>query len=193
MKKILHTLFILLAGMMATVATADDHPRVLLETSMGNITLELDAKAAPETVKNFVQYVEDGFYNGTIFHRVMSDFMIQGGGFTSDMQKKSTRAPIKNEASNGLKNLRGTIAMARTRDPDSATAQFFINVVDNSSLNYGDPRGDGSGYAVFGKVVDGMETVDRIRAVKTATMGMYRNVPVESIIINKASLVKEEK
>ena len=190
MKTFIQALFILLAGMTASVASAADHPKVLLETNLGNITLELDAKAAPATVKNFLQYVKDGFYNGTVFHRVISDFMIQGGGFTAQMHKKETRAPIKNEADNGLKNVRGSIAMARTNDPDSATAQFFINTVDNDFLNHTAPTLRGWSYAVFGKVVDGMDTVDKIRAVPTANHGMFRDVPVKTVVINKASVVE---
>jgi peptidyl-prolyl cis-trans isomerase B (cyclophilin B) len=190
MKTFVQALFILLAGMTATVASAADQPKVLLETNLGNITLELDAKAAPATVKNFLQYVKDGFYNGTVFHRVISDFMIQGGGFTAQMRKKETRAPIKNEADNGLKNVRGSIAMARTNDPDSATAQFFINTVDNDFLNHTAPTRRGWGYAVFGKVVDGMDTVDKIRAVPTANHGMFRDVPVKPVVINKASVIE---
>jgi peptidyl-prolyl cis-trans isomerase B (cyclophilin B) len=190
MKTFVQALFILLAGMTATVASAADQPKVLLETNLGNITLELDTKAAPATVKNFLQYVKDGFYNGTVFHRVISDFMIQGGGFTAQMRKKETRAPIKNEADNGLKNVRGSIAMARTNDPDSATAQFFINTVDNDFLNHTAPTRRGWGYAVFGKVVDGMDTVDKIRAVPTANHGMFRDVPVKPVVINKASVIE---
>ena len=174
------------------LAQADDsHPRVLLKTNQGDILLELDANAAPITVENFINYVKSGFYDGTIFHRVIKNFMIQGGGFTRNFDKKKTRAPIKNEADNGLKNLRGTIAMARTSSPHSATAQFFINVVDNDFLNYSAPTMRGWGYAVFGKVVEGMETVDKIRNVSTGSGGPFRrDVPRSPVIIEKATLVE---
>ena len=182
------------ATLSSITANADaDHPRVQLQTNMGNITIELDRKAAPNTVDNFIKYVEDGAYNGTIFHRVISDFMIQGGGFTPDYNQKKTRAPIKNEANNGLKNVRGTIAMARTSDPHSATTQFFINTVDNSFLNYTAPTMQGWGYAVFGKVVEGMESVDKIRAVPTGSGGPFpSDVPREKVVINKASVVADK-
>ncbi len=159
----------------------DPKPVVVMETTKGTITIELDRTKAPVTVANFLQYVDDGFYAGTIFHRVMPEFMIQGGGFTPGMNRKPTRRPIKNEAKNGLKNKRGTIAMARTGDPHSATAQFFINVVDNAALDY--PSRDGWGYCVFGKVVDGMDVVDKIKSVETGTEGQYKNVPKEDVII----------
>ena len=167
---------------------------VKLQTSMGNIVLELNAQAAPVTVKNFLQYVQDGFYDGTIFHRVMPGFMIQGGGLTAEMEKKETREPIVNEASNGLGNERGTIAMARQNDPDSATCQFFINHIDNRPLNYVENREPG--YAVFGKVIEGMDAVDAIASVKTTTrmnkegrnMG---NVPVKPILIKSATVVSK--
>ena len=162
--------------------------RVLLATSAGNITLQLDAEKAPRSVANFLEYVKAGHYDGTVFHRVIDGFMIQGGGFTPDMVQKPTRAPIPLEARNGLKNERGTIAMARTSAPDSATSQFFINVVDNQSLDY--PNPDGNGYAVFGKVVAGMDVVDKIRAVETATVGGRQNVPVKPVLIRSATIVK---
>ncbi len=195
MKQLFHSL--ILAGV-ATLASfsasaASDHPRVQLQTNMGNITLELDAKAAPNSVANFIKYVEDGSYDGTIFHRVISDFMIQGGGFTPDYTQKKTRAPIKNEANNGLKNMRGTVAMARTNDPHSATTQFFINTVDNGFLNYTAPSMQGWGYAVFGKVVEGMDTVDKIRAVATSRGGPFpSDVPKEQVIIKKATVVADK-
>ena len=192
MKKFAATILIIATSLMAQIASASDAPIVKLETSHGNIVLQLDAKAAPNTVANFVKYVEDGFYNGTIFHRVISDFMIQGGGFDAQLKKKDTRAPIKNEANNGLKNVRGSIAMARTQDPHSATAQFFINTVDNGFLNFSAPNLRGWGYAVFGKVIEGMETVDMIRAVATGNQGIFRDVPIEPVTIHKASLVVEE-
>ena len=159
--------------------------KATMETSMGTITLELDDAKAPETVANFVQYAKDGHYDGTIFHRVIDGFMVQGGGFTKDMHQKATREPIRNEAMNGLKNLRGTIAMARTMVVDSATSQFFINLVDNSFLDFQNPTPQGFGYAVFGKVVDGMEVVDQIAKVKTGFSGPHQNVPEEAILIKK--------
>jgi peptidyl-prolyl cis-trans isomerase A (cyclophilin A) len=162
--------------------------RVALDTTAGRIVLELDAQRAPKTVANFLQYVNEGFYDGTVFHRVIANFMIQGGGFTSDMAQKPTHEPIVNESKNGLKNARGTIAMARTANPNSATAQFFINVVDNQSLDY--PSFDGAGYAVFGHVVEGMDAVDKIRASKTSTRGMFQDVPVTAVVINTARVVK---
>jgi peptidyl-prolyl cis-trans isomerase B (cyclophilin B) len=170
-----------------TPAVAGDNPKVLIETTNGNIVLELYADKAPETVKNFLTYVDDGFYNGTIFHRVIPNFMIQGGGFTADMKQKRTRPPIKNEADNGLKNDRGTIAMARTQDPNSATAQFFINSADNDFLNHTGKTPQGWGYAVFGRVVEGMEVVDAISAVKTGNMGMHQDVPKTAVVISKAA------
>ena len=160
---------------------------VKLQTSMGDIVIELDEKAAPITTKNFLRYVEEGFYDGTIFHRVISDFMIQGGGFTAELARKETHAPIANEASNGLKNERGTIAMARTPDPDSATAQFFINHKDNAGLDYTGPGNPG--YAVFGRTVEGMDVVDAIAAVKTTVRNGMPNVPVEPVVIKSAGLV----
>lgn len=162
---------------------------VILHTNMGDIKLELDQAKAPVTVENFVQYVKDGHYDGTIFHRVIGNFMIQGGGFDKDMKQKPTKAPIKNEANNGLKNEVGTIAMARTQDPHSATAQFFINVTDNSFLNFSSESRQGWGYAVFGKVVEGMDVVNTIKNVKTTSYGFHENVPVNPVIIEKAVLV----
>ena len=162
--------------------------KATMETSMGTITLELDDAKAPETVANFVQYAKDGHYDGTIFHRVIDGFMIQGGGFTKDMNQKETREPIRNEAMNGLKNLRGTIAMARTMVVDSATSQFFINLVDNAFLDFQNPTPQGFGYAVFGKVVDGMDVVDQIAKVKTGFSGPHQNVPEEAIVIKKVGI-----
>ncbi|MDQ7989646.1 MAG: peptidylprolyl isomerase [Candidatus Dactylopiibacterium sp.] len=162
---------------------------IKLHTSHGVITLELDAEKAPETVRNFIAYVEAGHYDGTIFHRVIKDFMIQGGGMLPDMSQKETQAAIKNEANNGLKNDRGTIAMARTSDPHSATAQFFINTVDNDFLNFRAENTQGWGYAVFGKVVEGLEVVDKIRAVKTGRSGYHSDVPLEAVVITKAEVV----
>jgi peptidyl-prolyl cis-trans isomerase B (cyclophilin B) len=164
--------------------------KVLFETSKGDITIELYPDKAPDTVKNFLAYVESGFYNFTIFHRVIPGFMAQGGGFEKGLKKKDTREPIKNEASNGLSNSRGTIAMARTSDPHSATGQFFINVVDNKPLNYKSSTEEGYGYCVFGKVTEGMDVVDAIVSVPTKTVGMYQNVPVQDVVILKATKVK---
>lgn len=166
---------------------ADKNPEVLLETTSGDILLELFPDKAPKTVANFLQYVDDGFYDNTIFHRVIPDFMIQGGGMTAKMKEKDTRAPIPNEADNGLKNERGTIAMARTMDPDSASAQFFINQKNNDFLDYKAPTRDGWGYAVFGKVIDGMDVVDKIAKSKTKSQGGYDDVPVDMVLITKAS------
>jgi len=163
--------------------------KVKLETSMGDIVIELNKEAAPVTVKNFLTYVEEGFFDGTIFHRVIKDFMIQGGGFTAQMARKETHPPIVNEASNGLKNVRGSIAMARTSNPNSATAQFFINHRDNSPLNY--VANSSPGYAVFGKTVEGMDVVDAIAAVKTTTRMGMRDVPVEPVLIKSAKVVSE--
>ncbi len=160
-----------------------ENPMVILKTSKGDITIELFAKEAPQTVKNFLQYADDGHYNGTIFHRVINGFMIQGGGFTADLNQKPTRAPIPNEAANGLKNDRGTIAMARTSDPDSATSQFFINVRNNDGLNR--PSPDGHGYCVFGKVISGMDVVDAIKAAPTGRSGYMEDVPRDTITINE--------
>ncbi|UCF44539.1 MAG: peptidyl-prolyl cis-trans isomerase [Planctomycetota bacterium] len=164
---------------------------VKLETSMGDIVIELNGEKAPVTVKNFLQYVEEGFFDGAIFHRVIPNFMIQGGGFTSDMQKKATHPPIVNEAANGLKNDRGTVAMARTNDPDSATSQFFINHKGNDFLNYTGPTKPG--YAVFGRVVEGMDVVDNIATVKTTRTGSYSDVPVEPVVIKSVKVVSSSK
>ncbi len=169
-------------------AQAAGNPKVKIATSMGDIVVELNAEKAPKTVANFVQYVNDKFYDGTIFHRVINGFMIQGGGFTPEMQQKPTRAPIPLEASNGLKNDTYTIAMARTGNPDSATAQFFINVKNNDMLNA--PSPDGHGYAVFGKVISGTEVVDKIKAVETANAGPHQNVPKTPVVIKSATIVK---
>ncbi len=160
------------------------NPRVLLKTSLGDIALELDEKNAPVSVDNFLQYALDGFYDGTIFHRVISDFMIQGGGLTSDLQEKPTRAPIKNEAANGLRNLRGALAMARTEALDSATAQFFINTVNNPFLDHRRRTKEEFGYAVFGWVTEGLDVVDRIAAVPTGSVGPYDDVPTTPVVIH---------
>ncbi len=162
---------------------------IKLHTNFGVIGLELDAEKAPETVKNFISYVESGHYDNTIFHRVINGFMIQGGGFEPGMKQKDTQAPIKNEADNGLKNDVYTIAMARTNDPHSATAQFFINVKNNDFLNHTSPSASGWGYCVFGKVVEGTEVVDQIKGVKTGRSGFHQDVPVEDVIIERAEVV----
>ncbi len=182
------TIFSVLAGNGIAQETAQSNPQVVMQTSKGDIVLELYLDKAPLTVQNFIRYIETGFYNGTIFHRVIPGFMNQGGGFSKDMVKKPTQAPIQNEANNGLKNDRGTIAMARTPDPHSATAQFFINTVDNAFLNFKSQTPSGWGYAVFGKVIKGMEVVNAISKAKTGIQGRFRDVPkvqVEIISIRK--------
>ncbi|MDR2625370.1 MAG: peptidyl-prolyl cis-trans isomerase [Zoogloeaceae bacterium] len=165
--------------------------KIKLSTSHGVILLQLNAEKAPVTVQNFVQYVEDGHYDNTIFHRVIPGFMIQGGGFEPGMRQKETRPPIANEAENGLKNKRGSISMARTSDPHSASAQFFINVVDNGFLDFKAPSGNGWGYCVFGEVIEGLEVVDRIKTVKTANQGFHQDVPVEDVLIEKAEVLAD--
>ncbi len=185
------TMFLCLYGGALTAMAAASpakNPVVLMKTSMGDLKIELDPKKAPITVKNFLEYVKSGFYAGTIFHRVIPGFMIQGGGFTAEMQEKKTRSPIKNEAGNGLKNDRGTIAMARMPNPDSATAQFFINVVNNNGLNR--PAPDGFGYAVFGRVISGMDVVDKIVRVKTVMRMGMQDVPEAPVVIKSVSIVK---
>lgn len=177
-----------LALVLPLASTAADAPKVKLNTSAGDIVLELYPDKAPKSVENFLQYVRDKHYDGTVFHRVMDGFMIQGGGFSADLQQKPTRAPIPLEASNGLKNDRGTIAMARTANPNSATAQFFINLVNNAPLNA--PSPDGHGYAVFGKVVAGMDVVDKIKGVAVGNQGPHQNVPKTPVTILKATLEK---
>lgn len=162
------------------------NPVVVFETSMGSFEVELDEVKAPNTVKNFLSYVDSKFYNGTIFHRVINNFMIQGGGFDEKMNEKKTKAPIKNEAANGLSNAVGTIAMARTGNPHSATAQFFINVSDNTYLNHRDTTDGGYGYAVFGKVISGMHVINRIKTVKTGNIGPHSNVPMDAVVIKSA-------
>ena len=179
------------AATLSGASAADNaHPRVALETSAGRIVLELDRQAAPDTVANFIGYVEDGFYNGTMFHRVIPDFMVQGGGYRTDYREPPTRAPIRNEADNGLENARGSIAMARTSDPHSASSQFFINLVDNDFLNFRAPRGQGWGYAVFGKVIEVMDVVDAIAAVPTGPGGPFpTDVPRQPIVIENTQLI----
>ena len=167
----------------------EENPTVLMETSLGSITIELDQAKAPITVKNFLSYVDEKFYDGTIFHRVIGNFMIQGGGFTAEMQQKRAKAPIKNEAGNGLKNMTGTLAMARTNVVDSATAQFFINVVDNDFLDHQNTTSQGFGYAVFGKVIQGMDVVEKIKAVKTGSKMGFSDVPAEAVVIKSVKRV----
>jgi peptidyl-prolyl cis-trans isomerase B (cyclophilin B) len=181
--------FILATGLSAGAERRQ--PLVKLQTSMGDITMELYPDKAPATVANFLQYVKDGFYNGTIFHRVIPGFVIQGGGFDANLNQKPTRAPIKNEADNGLKNQAYTLSMARTMDPDSATSQFFINLKDNQALDHTGKNPRGWGYAVFAKVVQGKEVVDKIAAVPTATRGMHEGVPVTPVTIIKAEVAEK--
>jgi cyclophilin family peptidyl-prolyl cis-trans isomerase len=174
----------------ATPAPAKSaNPRVALETSLGKVVVELDPAKAPKSVANFLNYVKKGFYDGTIFHRVIPGFMIQGGGFTPDMQQKPNDGPIANEADNGLKNLRGTLSMARTSDPNSATSQFFISVADNKSLDHTAKTPGGWGYAVFAKVVEGMDVVDKIVAVKRGNRGPFGDVPETAVVIQKVTLL----
>lgn len=174
-----------------TAAAERSKVLIKLETNMGDITLELDREKAPITTDNFIKYVEEGFYDGTVFHRVINGFMVQGGGFDKEMQQKATRANIQNEADNGLKNEAYTVAMARTPDPHSASSQFFINVNNNEFLNHQGKSQDGWGYAVFGKVVDGREVVDKIKAVKTGSKGFHRDVPVDTVQIVKATVLEK--
>ena len=178
--------FALLAS--STLSALAANPMVELKTNQGDIVVEVFADKAPKSADNFIQYVKDGFYNGTVFHRVIDGFMIQGGGFDADMKQKSTRAPIENEARNGLRNEVGTLAMARTADPHSASSQFFINLVANTALDY--PSRDGWGYAVFGKVVKGLDVVETIAKLPTANRGFHQNVPVEAVIVNSARVLE---
>ena len=170
--------------------TQCEGPRAIMHTNMGDITIQLYPEVAPKTVENFVTLAKKGYYNGLIFHRVIKDFMIQGGGMTASLREKTTRAPIKNEADNGLRNRKYTIAMARTSDPHSATAQFFINVKDNSFLDHRSKDPQGWGYAVFGKVIRGQDVVDQIAAVKTGSRGYYEDVPMQPVIIKRATIVE---
>jgi peptidyl-prolyl cis-trans isomerase B (cyclophilin B) len=181
---------IMIVLVFAFAAIAGDNPKIEMDTTKGKIVLELYADKAPKTVENFLAYLDDGFYDGTIFHRVIPGFMIQGGGFTADMKKKDARPPIENEADNGLRNERGTIAMARTSNPHSATAQFFINTVNNDFLNYRNKSSQGWGYAVFGRVAEGMAVVEAISGAKTGTRGPFRNVPTDPIMITRVKRVK---
>ncbi len=175
-----------------TVSAQSPSPRVAVKTSMGSFTIELHEKEAPETVRNFLAYVDEGFYAGTIFHRVIEDFMIQGGGLDREMSRKKTRDPIANEAMNKLKNRAGTVAMARTSAPNSATSQFFVNVVDNPMLDYRDTSAEGIGYCVFGKVVEGMEVVEKIRSVPTGVKNGMRDVPTTPVVIESITRVKAD-
>lgn len=190
LKKIIITAITIASLALGSSALAAKPVKVLLTTNVGDIELELDKTKAPSSVRNFEAYVKDGFYDGTVFHRVIPGFMIQGGGFDEGMAEKKTSAPIKNEADNGLKNTRGTIAMARTSVVDSATSQFFINLVDNQSLDYRSSTESGFGYAVFGQVTKGMDVVDKIAEVKTHSVGMHQDVPVEPIKIISAKIIK---
>lgn len=173
----------------AALSTSAQAQTVRISTSMGDVTVQLDRAKAPKSVENFLQYAKDGHYEGTVFHRVIADFMVQAGGMNAEMVEKATRAPIELESSNGLSNVRGTIAMARTSVPNSATSQFYINVKDNLMLDKANSR-DGHGYAVFGKVTAGMDVVDKIRAVEVASKGMHQNVPVKPVVIKKVSITK---
>ncbi|MBI1921351.1 MAG: peptidylprolyl isomerase [Geobacter sp.] len=184
------TLTICLGGTAFAAEKGEKNPIVVVETSMGNIKLELDQQKAPLSVKNFLEYANSGFYSGTVFHRVIAGFMIQGGGLTTDMAPKETREPIKNEAGNGLKNDRGTIAMARTGYVDSATSQFFINVINNDFLNHRDNTPGGFGYAVFGKVIEGMDVVDKIAATKTGIVKGFRDAPETPVVIKSVKVLK---
>ena len=199
MKQLLGIFLVMAVGMLPTITFSQDVNSsskgagmitVIMETTKGNITLALDNEKAPETVANFVKYAQSGHYDGTIFHRVIPGFMIQGGGFDLDMNQKSTNAPIRIEADNGLKNLNGTVAMARTNDPNSATSQFFINVKDNGFLDHTSPTPQGWGYTVFGKVTDGMDTVSSIEGVKTATVQGHQDVPTTEVVITKVTVVE---
>ncbi|HMM55291.1 MAG TPA: peptidylprolyl isomerase [Candidatus Desulfobacillus sp.] len=183
-------LFALAAGLICSLSVMAANPLVEMKTSQGTLVIELDAARAPKTVANFLQYARDGFYDGTLFHRVIDGFMIQGGGFEPGMKQKPTRAPIENEAKNGLKNAAGTIAMARTQDPHSASAQFFINLVDNRPLDY--PSRDGWGYAVFGRVVRGFEVAQKIARVKTGNAGFHQNVPLEPVVIESVRVIEPQ-
>lgn len=188
----MHTVSKILLGSLIGFAAlqAQAETRAVIDTNMGQIEVALDEQKAPKTVANFVSYADKGFYNGTIFHRVIDGFMVQGGGFTPDMKQKSTDKAISNEADNGLKNTVGTIAMARTANPNSATSQFFINVADNNFLNFKNRTPSGYGYAVFGKVTSGMDVVNRIAKVQTTDRAYHQNIPVKPVVINKISIVK---
>lgn len=189
MMRLLAPLLLSLSLMAAAPATASDNLKVEMRTSMGVFVIELYPENAPKTVENFLQYVNDGFYNGTIFHRVIPGFMVQGGGFTPNMQQKATRPAIRNEAGNGLRNAIGTVAMARTADPHSATAQFFVNVAENDFLDFKSPDDKGYGYTVFGRVSSGMDVIQKIVQVPTATAGPHQNVPRLPVFIERARVL----
>lgn len=193
---LVRALFFMLCLACAPAFAADDsapNPRMVLDTSEGKITVELLSKEAPLSVANFIEYAKSGFYDGTVFHRVIPNFMIQGGGFSADMTQKETRGNLKNEANNGLRNLRGTLAMARRGEPDSATAQFFINLTENNFLDHQNETNAGWGYAVFGRVTAGMEVVDKIAATATTTVGPLSDVPVQAIVIKNVKLLDAQK
>lgn len=187
----MHRLFVLAIALLFGIAAQAANPQVEMKTSQGTLIIELYQDKAPKSAENFLQYAKDGFFNGTVFHRVIPDFMIQGGGFTPDMKQKATRPPIQNEAANGLKNELGALAMARTGDPHSATAQFFINLKDNGFLDY--PGRDGWGYAVFGKVVQGLDIVQKIARLPTANSGPHQNVPTTPVLIESVKLLPPKK
>ena len=187
----MHRLFVFALAFLVSVAACAANPQFEMKTSQGMLVIELYQDKAPKSAENFVQYAKDGFFNGTVFHRVIPDFMIQGGGFTPDMKQKATRPPIQNEAANGLKNELGTLAMARTGDPHSATAQFFINLKDNGFLDY--PGRDGWGYAVFGRVVQGLDIVQKIARVPTANSGPHQNVPTTPVLIESVKMLPAKK
>jgi cyclophilin family peptidyl-prolyl cis-trans isomerase len=189
----MHRLYLFLVACFFSIAAFAANPQIELKTSQGTLTIELYQDKAPKTVENFLQYAKDGFFNGTVFHRVIPGFMIQGGGFTPDMKQKEARAPIQNEATNGLKNETGTLAMARTGDPHSASAQFFINVNDNRFLDHQGPTSKGWGYAVFGKVTEGMDIVKKIEKLPTATIGPFQNVPTTPVLIESVKLLPAKK
>lgn len=182
-----------LSLILATAVRAEQAPRVKLTTSMGEVVLEMAPDKSPASVDNFLAYVRAGFYDGTLFHRVIDGFMIQGGGFSEDFSKRSTRDPVRNEADNGLRNVKGTVAMARTSDPHSATAQFFINLADNAFLDHRSPDPQGWGYTVFGRVVEGMDVVNRIGSVATGIRGSFSDVPLQPVMIQSASVIGEQK
>jgi peptidyl-prolyl cis-trans isomerase A (cyclophilin A) len=188
LRRVFIVIIALLLSTGSALADGKENPLVLMETSRGNVKLELFRNEAPVSVRNFLAYAASGFYDGTIFHRVIRGFMIQGGGFDAEFRQKETRLPIRNEADNGLKNRRGTMAMARTSDPDSATAQFFINLVDNRMLDH--PSPDGHGYAVFGRVIEGMDVVDGIAGVRTGSRGGFQDVPLEQVQIRSVRVIR---
>ena len=187
----MHRLLLLTFALLSSITAFAANPQVEVKTSQGMIVVELYLDKAPKSVENFLQYAKDGFFNGTVFHRVIPGFMIQGGGFTRDMEQKPTRGPVRNEAANGLKNTKGTLAMARTNDPHSASAQFFINLKDNSFLDF--PGRDGWGYAVFGKVVQGLDIVQKVATVPTGNSGPHQNVPTTPVLIDSVKLLPARK